>query len=197
MHQAPKLERRDFFRYRHAHDSFVLARRSLEHIHKNDAHLDPWLRYTLWAGFSVIYFRPFNQKPKAELAVNDDIVPHQLKSHHEKLRNVRNKVFAHTELAFDDRKKAPLNTLVFRLDEQAVPQFGFGYPWPKIEGPHVLGYYRLLDDLIEMTGERAVKIWDRWRPHVHLADIRKVDIWRINTEETPDDIFLPESKSLA
>ena len=185
--KAPIEERRDFFRYSHAANSFWVAANLFEELKKGLETMPKWKRYSTWGSLATCYFRPFAQKPKAIWAINENVVPSHLKHCHNQLRDMRNKVFAHTQEDFEETAGFPLNTVVLRVDGNK-PEMGFGFPFPS----NTQGFCgELIEFMRDHTEKKAAAIWNKWAPHLHPGEQQH---WKLNIGKNSDDIFLPDQR---
>lgn len=190
MHQASLDERIDFYRYGSASYFFEQARMILREIKDLPAGEAPeWKVHGLWMAFFGFYAKPFKQQRDKNLQVglrlSDDVVPSGMKDTHQSILDLRDKMFAHTDLGSlrDDTGEA-LNALAIHIHGRKAI-FGLRFILPNAEG--ISKFEELLNVLIEKSDYRYTKIWNRWSRHLNLAD---GSTWVVNAGNKNDDALL-------
>lgn len=145
------------------------------------------LHHALWAAFHVFYAKPFKQRPAIRL--DAAIVPSSHQNMHTAIITLRDKMFAHSDLqGLDTDQGDPMNAVFASFPPGGGVSFGFRFVSPAPEG--LRQYVELCDILLIELLARSTEIWNTWAQNMQV-DPRLT--YRVNTNETPDDVLLPPS----
>jgi hypothetical protein len=179
MIKAPYKERIEFWKFQHASITFSEVSQLCDLIIKQQIVSGHPLHASLMTALHILYGRPFKQREEVKLS--KDIVPADHKDTHNALINMRDKIYAHTDV---DGPKTTNNDCLNKVGvfiQGGTVQFGMTMLFPR----DTQKIHDLAKALSEKTWYHAEKIWKRY----FKGDFVKNGRYEINISKT-DDSFL-------
>ncbi len=180
---APRSERLEFSKFKHAMSMFTEARDALQYIKDERIAAGHRLHHSLWTAFYIFYGKPFKQRSPVKLT--QEIVPQEFRAEHESIIMLRDKMFAHSDVDnLATGGGAPLNTVVVSF-RSGTPQFGFRFIHPT--NSELDRYLDLLTVLVKKTSYHSSKFWNKWvRKGMKLHHELQ---YRVNTDADSDAVL--------
>jgi hypothetical protein len=189
MYKATINERLDLHKYSLAAGAWAEARIAINKIvelEQDGSNEARSTAHTMRVGFYILYGRPFKQRPG--LKIDEDIVPQSLRSVHNGLIILRDKMFAHSDKDLVSSAGDPINTVLIEIKSRSV---SFGINTLKPLKNSTDAYLDLLDQIIKTAVYRRDKIWRRWSKHLQLPVGSR---WILNFGTDSDEVLKPCDK---
>jgi hypothetical protein len=182
MTKAPYNERIEFWKFQHASITFSEVAQLCDLILKRQIVSGHPLHASLMTALHILYGRPFKQR--AEVKLSEDIVPAGYRNTHDSLINMRDKIYAHTDVDGPiTTDNACLNTVGVSIHGGTI-RFAMTMLFPR----DTQRIHDLAKSLSEKTWDHAENIWKR-----HFkSDFVKDGSYEVNISKA-DDSFLKSS----
>jgi hypothetical protein len=183
MIKAPYKDRIEFWKFQHASITFSEVSQLCDLILKQQIVSGHPLHVSLMTSLHILYGRPFKQRG-AEVRLPEDIVPAEYKKTHDALINMRDKIYAHTDI--DGPKTSDndcLNKIGVYIQDRTV-RFGMTMLFPR----DTQRIHDLAKALSEKTWYHAEKNWKRYFKGGFVKDGN----YEVNVSKA-DDSFLKSS----
>lgn len=185
MHQAPKTERVELYKWQHAFSSMNEASGILKQINDSGVTHEHPLHHALWAAFHVFYAKPFKQHKV--IRIDEDIVPKDFANEHKAIITLRDKLFAHSDLDGPNMNDGELvNSINFSFHPENTQSmvFGIRYGFPAPEA--INRYDELILELMQIFHNESARIFNSWIPYL---DVDPLKIYKVNIGDGSNDVL--------
>jgi hypothetical protein len=181
--KAPYNERVEFWKFQNASITFSEGTQLCDLILRQQIVSGHQLHTSMMTALHILYGRPFKQR--AEIRISENIVPTDYKDTHDALIDMRDQIYAHTDVDGPKTINADSSNKVGVFIKSGNVKFGLAMAFPR----DVQKIRDLTKILADKTWYHAEKMWQRYFKTQFVKDGN----YEVNISKTDDSFLKPIS----